>query len=113
MIYPMGLTKSENFTQTQNKLATIAKALAHPARIAILQHLLKVNECIGGEIVDELPLAQPTISRHLSELKSIGIIKGEIEGNRVNYCIDAERWKEVQAVINGLFDTMVRDQDCC
>ncbi|MCF8244991.1 MAG: metalloregulator ArsR/SmtB family transcription factor [Saprospiraceae bacterium] len=109
----MGLTKTKNFTREQNELAAIAKVLAHPARIAILEHLLKVDQCIGGEIVEEIPLAQPTISRHLKELKSIGIIKGDTEGNRVNYCIDAARWKEVQAMMNGLFDTMVKEQDCC
>lgn len=109
----MGLTKSENFTEIQNELASLARALAHPARIAILQHLLKVDQCIGGEIVDEIPLAQPTISRHLKELKSVGIIKGHIVGNKVNYCIDTERWKEVKAMMNGLFDAKVSEQDCC
>ncbi len=94
-------------------LAAIAKALAHPARIAIIQHLLKVNQCIGGQIVDELPLAQPTVSRHLKELKDAGIIKGDIEGVRINYCIDAIRWREIQAQFNGLFDTFVADRDCC
>lgn len=109
----MGLTKSEKFTLEQNELATVAKALAHPARIAILQHLLKVDQCIGGEIVDEIPLAQPTISRHLKELKAVGIIKGHIDGNRVNYCIDKERWQEVKTMMNGLFDAAVSSQDCC
>jgi DNA-binding transcriptional ArsR family regulator len=109
----MGITKSELFTEQQNQLAAIAKALAHPARIAVLQHLLKVNACIGGEIVSELPLAQPTISRHLGELKAVGIIKGTIEGTSVNYCIDGERWREIQEMFNGLFDTFVSDQECC
>lgn len=109
----MGLTKSENFTDIQNELAVVARVLAHPARIAILQYLLRVDQCIGGEIVDEIPLAQPTISRHLKELKSVGIIKGHVEGNRVNYCIDKERWQQVKAMINGLFDASVSEQDCC
>lgn len=109
----MGLTKSENFTQVQNDLAAVTRVLAHPARIAILQHLLKVDQCIGGEIVDEIPLAQPTISRHLKELQSVGIIKGQVEGNRVNYCIDAQRWGEVKAMLNALFDAKVSAQDCC
>ena len=108
----MGLTKSENFTLSQNKLAVIAKALGHPARIAIIQHLLKVNSCICGQIVDEIQLAQPTISRHLKELKAVGIIKGTIEGTSVNYCIDGVKWREIQFLFNGLFDTYVADQDC-
>lgn len=108
----MGLTKVENFTTEQNELATLAKALGHPARIAIIQHLLKINSCICGDLVDEIALAQPTISRHLKELKEIGIIKGTIEGTSVNYCIDANRWKEIQTLFNTLFDTYVPDQDC-
>jgi DNA-binding transcriptional ArsR family regulator len=108
----MGLTKFEIFTPKQNELATIAKALGHPARIAILQHLLKVNACICGDLVGEIPLAQPTISRHLKELKAAGIIKGTIEGTSVNYCIDAQRWREIQYLFNGLFDQYVAEQDC-
>lgn len=108
----MGLTKVENFTTEQNELATLAKALGHPARIAIIQHLLKINSCICGDLVDEIALAQPTISRHLKELKEIGIIKGTIEGTSVNYCIDPKRWKEIQTLFNTLFDTYVPDQDC-
>lgn len=108
----MGLTKTENFTAEQNQLATIAKALGHPGRIAILQHLLKVDSCICGEIVDEVQLAQATISRHLKELKAVGIIRGTIEGTSVNYCIDGEKWRTVQVLLNGLFDTYVLDQNC-
>ena len=108
----MGLTKTENFTTRQNELARIAKALGHPARIAIVQHLLKIKSCICGDLVDEIPLAQPTISRHLKELKAVGIIRGTIEGTSVNYCIDPGRWKAVQAVFNELFDAYVPDQDC-
>ncbi len=108
----MGLTKTENFSTEQNELATIAKALGHPARIAIIQHLLKMNTCICGDLVDEIQLAQPTISKHLKELKSVGIIKGTIEGTSVNYCIDAKKWREIQAHFNGLFNTYVADQDC-
>lgn len=108
----MGVTKTENFTTAQNELAVIAKALGHPARIAILQHLLQVNSCICGDIVEEVKLAQPTISRHLKELKAVGIIKGTIEGTSVNYCIDVDRWRHIQTLLNGLFDTYVADQDC-
>ncbi|MCB0666912.1 MAG: helix-turn-helix transcriptional regulator [Saprospiraceae bacterium] len=108
----MGVTKTENFTDSQNEIALIAKALGHPARIAIIQHLLKINSCICGELVDEIPLAQPTISRHLKELKNVGLIKGSIEGTSVNYCIDSEKWRFVQTLFNDLFDTYVADQDC-
>lgn len=108
----MGLTKTEAFTTEQNELALICKALGHPARIAIIKHLLKVNSCICGDIVEELPLAQATISRHLKELKAVGIIKGTIEGTSINYCIDATRWRAVQQALNGLFDAYVSEQDC-
>lgn len=108
----MGVTKTENFTDSQNEIALIAKALGHPARIAIIQHLLRINSCIGGELVDEIPLAQPTISRHLKELKNVGLIKGSIEGTSVNYCIDSEKWRFAQSMFNDLFDTYIADQDC-
>lgn len=84
----MGATKTENFTDKQKDIAILAKALGHPARVAIIDYLLKVNSCICGDIVNELPLAQPTISQHLKELKNAGIIKGDIEGNSICYCID-------------------------
>ncbi len=108
----MGVTKAEKFTAPQNELARIAKALGHPARIAIVQHLLKVDNCITGELVEEIPLAQPTISRHLKELKAVGIIHGTIEGTRVNYCIDGRRWRAVQYLLNSLFDEYVPSRDC-
>ncbi len=84
----MGATKTEHFTDTQNQIATLAKALGHPARVAILDYLLTVDTCICGDIVNELPLAQPTISQHLRELKNAGLIKGNVEGNSICYCID-------------------------
>jgi DNA-binding transcriptional ArsR family regulator len=84
----MGATKTEHFTGKQNSIATMAKALGHPARIAIMEYLIKVGTCICGDIVNELPLAQPTISQHLKELKNAGLIKGDVEGNSVCYCID-------------------------
>lgn len=84
----MGLTKTENFTAKQNEMASIAKALGHPARIAIIEMLLKQDDCICGDIVEELPLAQATVSQHLKELKNVGLIKGKIEGTAICYCID-------------------------
>jgi len=111
----MGVTKTEAFSKTQNELASIAKALGHPARIAIIQHLVKVNRCICGDIVNELPLAQPTISRHLKELKTVGIVKGTIEGTSISYCIDEAKWREIQYLLNGLFDSFqgLDEQDLC
>ncbi len=109
----MGASKTEGFSRQQLELAAIARALAHPARIAILQYLASVNACIGGEIVEALPLAQPTISRHLKELKAVGLIKGEVDGVRVNYCIDQERWEEVRSLMGGFFSSSVDEQECC
>lgn len=89
----MGKSKTSSFTQTQNQLADTAKALAHPARIAILQYLSNKNTCVCGDIVDKLPLSQSTVSQHLKELKSAGLIKGEIEGASICYCLDSHGWK--------------------
>lgn len=83
----MGASKSAEFSEPHNALAAQFKALAHPARVAIIEHLMKTGACVCGEIVSELPLAQPTVSQHLKELKSAGLIRGSIEGKRVCYCI--------------------------
>lgn len=91
----MGATKSEIFTAKQNKVASLLKALAHPARIAIIQHLLKAEHCVCGDIVGQMGLAQATISQHLKELKRIGIVKGCVDGSSVSYCIDEKVWNEV------------------
>lgn len=111
----MGVTRSDLFTQEQNQLAKVAKAMAHPARLAILQHLLKTNACINGDLVQELGLAQATISQHLRELKEIGIIQGTIEGVSVSYCINPTKWAEIKALFNGLFDGYVDPStgECC
>lgn len=108
----MGATKTDFFTEQQNRIATIAKALGHPARIAIIEYLLKVNECICGDIVNELPLAQPTVSQHLKELKNASLIKGNIEGNSVCYCID-EKAFEVLNIFFSTVITAVKKQNCC
>ncbi len=93
----MGVTKTDLFSEEQNKMAVMMKALGHPARIAILEYLNSVNACICGDIVNELPLAQPTISQHLRELKNAGLIKGNIEGNAICYCIDENALEKVSA----------------
>lgn len=86
----MGASKTEHFTNHQNEIATLAKALGHPARIAIIEYLISVDACICGDIANELPLSQPTVSQHLKELKNAGLIKGSIEGNAICYCINEE-----------------------
>lgn len=108
----MGATKTEHFTEQQNKMANIAKALGHPARIAIIEYLLKVNECICGDIVNELPLAQPTVSQHLKELKNAGIIKGNIEGNSVCYCIDEKTIEILNSYFSKIIETVSKSK-CC
>ncbi len=109
----MGLTKSDNFTLRENKLAQYAKALAHPARIAILQLLLKNQTCICGDIVEVLPLSQSTVSQHLKELKDAGLITGEIEGVKTCYCIDAKEWKKAKQYLNSLLNCSVPVKGCC
>src|SRR5690242_19497821 len=100
----MGATKSIEFSVKENRLARYAKALGHPARIAILKFLAAKQSCQCSNIVDELPLSQSTVSQHLKELKEAGLIRGSIEGTRVCYCIDEKEWKLAQAWLNGLFD---------
>ena len=108
----MGLSKTEEFTKTQNDLATFAKAIGHPARIAILQFLIKTRSCVCGDIVDELPLSQSTVSQHLGELKKAGLIKGEIDGPSVCYCIDEKVWSRAKKMIGELFDSYA-GKNCC
>lgn len=109
----MGITKTEIFSDKQNHLATTLKALAHPARIAILQHIIKQNTCICNDLVDELGLAQATISQHLKELKNIGIIKGNIEGTSICYCIDQNVWLDVKKELNTFFIEDISTNNCC
>ncbi len=109
----MGLTKSSAFTIKENKLAKYAKAMAHPARIAILNLLVSKQTCVCGDIVEELPLSQSTVSQHLKELKEAGLIKGSIEGTTVCYCIDEKEWKEAKAWLNQLFDSYKGRSECC
>jgi len=96
----MGVTKSEIFTDQQNQVSTFAKAFAHPARVAILEHLFNLNACICGDLVEEIGLAQATISQHLKELKNLGLIKGDVDGTKVCYCIHQENWDKMKAVMN-------------
>jgi ArsR family transcriptional regulator len=110
----MGLTKTEEFTIKDNKIAQYAKALAHPARVAILQLLIKKQACVCGDIVDELPLSQSTISQHLKELKDAGLIKGDIDGAKVCYCINEKEWENAKLYLGNLFQSFIKtDTKCC
>ena len=109
----MGVTKTEIFTEEQNALAVQLKAIAHPARIAILQGLIKANACICGDLVDELGLAQATISQHLKELKNAGLIQGNVEGVSVCYCIEPKAWKKLQTELHALFSSYSDLNNCC
>jgi predicted transcriptional regulator len=109
----MGLTKSEIFTEEQNHLAAMLKALAHPARIAILEHIIKANACICGDLVNELGLAQATISQHLKELKNAGLIQGTIEGVSVCYCIEPKAWAKLQGKLGIFFQSYKDVSTCC
>ena len=108
----MGLTKTAEFTKTQNDLAGMAKALGHPARIAILQFLIRTQSCVCGGIVDKLPLSQFTVSQHLSELKKVGLIKGDIDGPTVCYCIDEKVWDKMKTSLGSLFESY-KGPNCC
>lgn len=109
----MGITKSEMYTDGHNHLAGLFKVLGHPARIAILQYIIDQKTCICNDLVEELGLAQATISQHLKELKSSGIIQGSIEGKSICYCIDPAVWKEFQSDFNRFFNQDINDNSCC
>jgi len=109
----MGSTKAEEFTVKQNKIAKYAKALGHPARVAIIELLVKKQACICGDIVDVLPLSQSTVSQHLKELKESGLIKGDIDGVKVCYCIDEKEWENAKSYLTSLFETYTNKTKCC
>ena len=109
----MGATKTAFFPDKQNAIATLIKALAHPARIAIIEYLIKADRCICGDIVNELPLAQPTISQHLKELKNAGLIKGNIEGNSICYCIDEKAVGKLKDYFTGITLKLESKKNCC
>ncbi len=109
----MGITKSEHFTEEQNQLANTLKALGHPARIAIIEYLMEKQTCICGDIVNELPLSQPTISQHLKELKNVNIIQGSIEGNSICYCLNVETFQKIEKYIQLIINTQNQNKSCC
>ncbi|MFT5753435.1 MAG: putative transcriptional regulator [Flavobacterium sp.] len=107
----MGASKSVFFSEEQNELANLFKAISHPARIAIIQYLLTVDTCICGDIVNELPLAQPTVSQHLKELKNVGIIKGTIEGTSICYCLNPDVMIKMENYFGGISKEL--KNKCC
>jgi DNA-binding transcriptional ArsR family regulator len=109
----MGTNKAEEFSVKDNRVAKYAKALSHPARVAILKFLSKQKSCICGDIVNELPLSQSTVSQHLKELKAAGLIKGVIEGASVCYCIDLKSWDKAKETMNDLFKSCNIKDECC
>ena len=109
----MGTTKTKEFTGKDNKIANYAKAFGHPARVSILKLLIKNQTCICGDIVDELPLSQSTVSQHLKELKEAGLIKGSIDGAKVCYCIDQKEWLHAKKYLNELFELNVKANSVC
>ena len=109
----MGLTKTEAFTDEQNAVAAFAKAIGHPARVAILEHLIRTESCICGDLVDVLPLAQATVSQHLGELKKAGLIKGNIQGTSICYCLDKDQWERCFQTLDQLFARIKRVTKCC
>ncbi|MBC7653549.1 MAG: helix-turn-helix transcriptional regulator [Oligoflexus sp.] len=110
----MGLAKTEMFTDEQNEISLFAKVFGHPARVSILQHLFKINSCICGDLVSEIGLAQPTISQHLKELKYLGLIKGNVEGTSVCYCINTENWTKMkETMLRFLNQDISKIENCC
>ena len=109
----MGLTKTEIFTDQQNKIAFFAKVFGHPARVSILQYLFKTNACVCGDLVNEIGLAQPTISQHLKELKLLGLIKGNVEGTSVCYCIHKENWTAMKKLMHEFLDQDIAENLAC
>jgi len=109
----MGVTKTNKFTENQNRKADLYKALGHPARIAIIEFLITQESCVCGDIVEQLPLSQSTISQHLKELKAVGIIKGDITGASICYCIDEEVWFELDDITRVLMNNYTQRNKCC
>ncbi len=109
----MGSAKTEIFTDKQNQIALLAKAFGHPARVAIIQHLFNKNACVCGDLVEEIGLAQATISQHLKELKNMGLIKGNVEGTSVCYCIDDKNWEGMKALLLEFLDQDINTKNNC
>jgi ArsR family transcriptional regulator len=108
----MGATKTKNYSRDILDIAGIAKALGHPARLSIIEFLAKSNRCITNDLVNEMPLAQPTISQHVKELRNAGLIQGEVEGNAVCYCINHEIVEKMHLYFTKLYE-ISKKSSCC
>jgi len=109
----MGVAKTEIFTDQQNEIALFAKALGHPARVSILEHLFRIDTCVCGDLVNEIGLAQATISQHLKELKNLGLIQGSVEGTSVCYCINKENWTKMKSLLSTFLDQDIQNTSSC
>lgn len=109
----MTYTKAAAFDVEQQEMAKLAKVLSHPARIAILQHLASAKTCISGDISSALPLSRTTVSQHLQELKNANLIKGEIDGLTVCYCINQEQFEKAKQLLENFFGTIVTSCNSC
>ena len=109
----MGITKTAIFSDEQNEIANFAKVIGHPARVAILQRLFAIDACVCGDLVNEIGLAQPTISQHLKELKNLGLIQGTIDGTSVCYCIHKENWTKMKSIMLDFLNQDISKLDCC
>ncbi|OHX64002.1 ArsR/SmtB family transcription factor [Flammeovirga pacifica] len=108
----MGITKTQGFSEETTSMAELLKALGHPARLSIMMYLANSPQCINSDLVDELPLAQSTVSRHLSELKRVGLIKGTIAGNNISYCVNEDMWDKVKDFFTGT-SNLLSPKKCC
>lgn len=109
----MGVTRTDIYTDKQNKIAQYFKVLGHPARIAILEHLMNLDTCVCGDLVNEIGLAQSTISQHLKELKNVGLIQGTISGTSVCYCVNQENWSQMKSLLETFLNIENNATNCC
>lgn len=109
----MGITKTEGFSKEINEMSEVLKALGHPARLAIIEYLIASPSCICGDIVEVLPLAQSTVSKHLSELKKVNLIQGSISGNNICYCLNQETWRSIQDFVQVITNKACDSSQCC
>ncbi len=109
----MTYAKNEAFTIELQKLAAFARTLAHPARLAILDYLAEQNQCVSGDITEEIPLSRTTVSQHLQELKNAGLIKGTVSGTRIYYCLQTDRILEMKEQMHQFMEKLASGQTAC
>lgn len=111
--YNLPMAERSSYTDREARLARYAKALGHPARVAILRYLSEQESCFFGDIHEVLPISKATVSQHLKELKEAGLIQGEILPPKVRYCINRENWAEARALFGGFFRDCAAGGSCC